>query len=108
VTHAARACTAKDMPIMIRAIIRENDAYHASDRLKIAPQETPDLSSLIRIVAALYKFRRGPLLTQANVEQQRQEITDTRIQPVAQFTRQPLLRPPIHSLPVLPTRSPAR
>jgi hypothetical protein len=69
VTHAARACTAKDMPIMTRAIIRGNDAYHASDRLKIAPQETLDLSSLIRIVAALYKFRRGPLLTQANVEQ---------------------------------------
>jgi hypothetical protein len=67
VTHAARTCAAKDMPMMARAINRENGAYKASDRLKIAPEETLDLSSLIRIVPSFYRFRRGPLCAQGNI-----------------------------------------
>jgi hypothetical protein len=62
VTHAARTCVAKDMPMMTRAIIRENGRYNASDRLKIAPEDTLDRSSLIRIVPLLYKFSREPFI----------------------------------------------
>ena len=53
--------------MMARAINPENGAYKASDRLKIAPEETLDLSSLIRIVPSFYRFRRGPLCAQANI-----------------------------------------
>jgi len=67
VTHAARTCGAKAMPMMARAIVRKKGAYNARDRLKIAPDETLALSSLVRIVPSFYKFRRGPSSAQANV-----------------------------------------